>query len=280
MGRCKRVGTIALLEATLHLDSVSGSSLGLKLKSLGAEADDLGILLQAVKPRGPVAANADVIREPSDVRQLTVLLSGTTCSYRRNYDGGRSILSFQHAGDFCDLHRYILPDHDHEIGVQALTDCTVAVIHYRDMERLLSRPTLAFAFWRGSMLEAAVYRQRLTKTNRGTALERVAHLLCEQLARREVVGIHTPRLPFSQIDVADAAGLSAVHVNRTIQSLRSLGVLSKASHIEVIDREWLEQLAKFDGLYLSPLQSFRPSSGSAGLARLNPRSLSARVPVA
>jgi len=236
MGRCKRVGTIALLEATLHLDSVSGSSLGLKLKSLGAEADDLGILLQAVKPRGPVAANAEVIREPSDVRQLTVLLSGTTCSYRRNYDGGRSILSFQHAGDFC-------------------------------------------AFWRGSMLEAAVYRQRLTKTNRGTALERVAHLLCEQLARREVVGIHTPRLPFSQIDVADAAGLSVVHVNRTIQNLRSLGVLSKASHIEVIDRERLEQLAKFDGLYLSPLQSF-PSLGSAGLARLNPRSLSARVPVA
>lgn len=209
-----------------------------------------------------------------------MLLSGTTCSYKSKHDGGRSILSFQHAGDFCDLHRYILPDHDHEIGVQALTDCTVAVIPYRDMERLLSRPTLAFAFWRASMLEAAVYRERLTSTGRGTALERVAHLLCEQLARREAVGIHTPRLPFSQIDVADAAGLSVVHVNRTIQTLRSLGVLSKASHIEVIDRERLEQLAKFDGLYLSPPQFCRSPLGSAALARVNPRSLSARVPVA
>ena len=106
----------------------------------------------------------------------------------------------------------------------------------------------------------------------------MAHLLCEQLARREAAGIHTPRLPFSQIDVADAAGLSVVHVNRTIQGLRSLGDLFKASHIEVIDRERLEQLAKFDGLYLSPLQSFRPSLGSAALARINPRSLSARRP--
>jgi hypothetical protein len=136
------------------------------------------------------------------------------------------------------------------------------------MERLLPRPTLAFAFWRASMLEAAVYRERLSSTGRGTAFERVAHLLCEQLARREAVGIHTPRLPFSQIDVADAAGLSVVHVNRTIQTLRSLGVLSKASHIEVIDRERLEQLAKFDGLYLSPAQFCRSPLGSAALARL------------
>src|SRR5690348_18280562 len=148
----------------------SGSPLDLKLKSLGAEAEDLDALLQAVKRRVSFAAQDNVIRESDAGGQVRILLSGTTCSYRRNYDGGRSILSFQHAGDFCDLHRYILPDHDHEIGVQALTDCTVAVIHYRDMERLLSRPTLAFAFWRGSMLEAAVYRQRLTKTNRGTAL--------------------------------------------------------------------------------------------------------------
>jgi CRP-like cAMP-binding protein len=224
----------------------------LKLKSLGAQADDLDILLQAVKRRILVAANADVIREPGGARQLTVLLSGTTCSYKRKNDGGRSILSFQHAGDFCDLYRYVLPDLDHEIGVQALTDCTIAVIDYRDMDGLLARPTLAFALWRASILETAVYRERLSSTGRGTALERVAHLLCEQLARREAVGIHGPRLPFSQIDVADAAGLSVVHVNRTIQTLRSLGVLSKGNHIEVIDRERLEQLAKFDGLYLIP----------------------------
>jgi hypothetical protein len=102
------------------------------------------------------------------------------------------------------------------------------------------------------MLETAVYRERVTHTGRGTALERVAHLLCEQLVRREAVGIHAPQLPFSQIDVADAAGLSVVHVNRTIQTLRGLNVLSRGNHaIEVVDRNQLEKIAGFDGRYLS-----------------------------
>lgn len=254
------------------------SSLGLKLKSLGAQADDLDILLRAVKRQVLVEANSHLIQEPGDVRQLTLLLSGATCSYKSKSDGGRIILSFQHAGDFCDLHRYVLPDLEHEVAVQALTDCTIASIDYRDMDGLLSRPTLAFALWRASILEAAAYRERLSSTGRGTALERVAHLLCEQLARREAVGIHAPRLPFSQIDIADAVGLSAVHVNRTIQTLRSLKVLAKGNHIEVIDRERLERLAEFDGLYLTPSESCHSPVVSAAVALANPRSLSAKAP--
>jgi CRP-like cAMP-binding protein len=157
----------------------SGSPLDLKLKSLGAEAEDLDALLQAVKRRVSFAAQDNVIRESDAGGQVRILLSGTTCSYKRQEDGGRSILSFQHAGDFCDLHRYVLPDLEPAMGVQALTDCTVGVIDYRDVDRLLSRPTLASAFWRASMLEAAAYRERFSSIGRGTALERVAHLLCE-----------------------------------------------------------------------------------------------------
>ena len=229
----------------------SGSPLGLKLKSLGARAEDLNVLFQAVKRHVRVAAHDDVIREADAGGQLMVLLSGVTCSYRRKEDGARSILSFQHPGDFCDLHRYVLPNLEPAMGVQALTECTVGVVDYRDMDELLLHPTLASAFWRASMLEAAVYRQRLSTTGRGTALERVAHLLSEQLVRREAVGIVAPQLPLSQIDIADASGLSSVHVNRTIQTLRSLNVLSKAKYaIEVVDREQLEKIAEFDSSYL------------------------------
>jgi CRP-like cAMP-binding protein len=236
----------------LFADCWSGSSLGLKLKGLGAQADDVDIFLRAVKRRVSVPAHDNVIGEADTAAQVRVLLAGTTCSYKRKEDGTRSILSFQHPGDFCDLHRYIVPDVNSVIGVQALTDCTVAVIGYRDLDKLLSRPTLASALWRASMLEALIYRERLSSMGGGTALERVAQLLCEQLARREAVGIHSPQLPFSQIDVADAAGLSIVHVNRTIQTLRGLNVLSKASRaIEVVDRKQLAKIAEFDGRYLS-----------------------------
>jgi CRP-like cAMP-binding protein len=235
------------------LDSGWGtdSPFGLRLKSLGVQTEDLDILLQAARRRVGVPAHGNIVRESDTDAQVKVLLAGTTCAYKRHEDGGRSILSFQHPGDFCNLHRYVLPDLERAIGVQALTECTVAIIDHRDMDGLLSRPALASAFWRASMLEAAVYRARLSSGGRGTALQRVAHLLCEQLARRAAVGINGSRLPFSQIDIADAAGLSAVHVNRTIQTLRSLNVLSKTRHdIEVVDREQLQQIAAFDGAYL------------------------------
>jgi hypothetical protein len=59
-------------------------------------------------------------------------------------------------------------------------------------------------------------------------------------------------VPITQVDVADAAALSIVHVNRTIQTLRSLNVLSKTSHaIEVVDRKQLARIARFDGRYLN-----------------------------
>ena len=207
-------------------------SLALKLTGLGMDADDLETALQVVKHHVRVAAGADVIRVGDSVGRSTILLAGMACSYKRNEDGDRSILSFHHPGDFCDLHQYALPERDRSVGIQALTDAVITVIDYRDIDRLLTRPKLALAFWRATMLEAAIYRERLTKASRGTALERVAHLLCEQLARREAVGISGSRLPLSQIDVADAAGLSVVHVNRTIQTLRSLNVLSKANHLQ------------------------------------------------
>lgn len=226
------------------------SPLDLKLRTLGVQADDSNVFLEAAKRRLHVAAHESIIREADTAEQVRILLAGTACAYKTNEDGARSILSFHHAGDFCDLHRYVLSDL--ELGIQALTDCTVAIIDYQNLDELLSRPAIASAFWRASMLEMARYRERLSSTGRSTALERVAHLLCEQLARREAVGIHSPRLPFSQIDIADAAGLSVVHVNRTVQTLRMLNVLSRANrYIEVMDRKHLAKIGKFDGRYLN-----------------------------
>jgi hypothetical protein len=54
------------------------------------------------------------------------------------------------------------------------------------------------------------------------------------------------------MDLADAAGLSIVHVNRTFQDLRKLNILSKEGRtIKVVDRERLVGLAGFDGNYLN-----------------------------
>jgi CRP-like cAMP-binding protein len=107
-------------------------------------------------------------------------------------------------------------------------------------------PVLGQALWRAAMIEASIFRQRLVMA-RWPALQRVAHLLCEQLFRR---GPQNPVIPLSQIDVADTVGLSVVHTNRIFQELRQLGVLSKRRLIEVVNTERLQELAAFDGRYL------------------------------
>jgi hypothetical protein len=161
--------------------------------------------------------------------------------------------AFSCSGDFCDLYRYVLPEEDRAIAVQALTDCSIATIAYADIEQLLvQRPRVGLALWRATMLDAGILRERLLNAQRGSALQRVANLLCEQLARLEAIGIASPIVPITQVDIANAAALSIVHVNRTVQTLRSLNVLSKTSHtIEVADQKQLARIAGFDGRYLN-----------------------------
>jgi CRP-like cAMP-binding protein len=102
------------------------------------------------------------------------------------------------------------------------------------------------------MLEASILRQRLAIVSQRPALERVSHLLCEQLHRRRAIGIDSGVVPLTQIDLADAAGLSVVHTNRVLQDLRKLGVISANSRtIEVVNCERLAEIAKFDNRYLT-----------------------------
>jgi CRP-like cAMP-binding protein len=214
--------------------------------------DELDALVQFLRHQPRVSAGADISHAEQSKGSSTLLLSGVACLYKRLEDGTRQIYSFQYPGDFCDLYRYLLPHREDSIGVQALTDCSIATIGYSEIEQLLARwPRLSLAFCRATMLEASILRQWLLNARRGSGVQRVANLLCEQLVRREAIGIRSPILPVTQIDVADAAALSIAHVNRTIQTLRNLKVLSKASHaIEVVDRKQLATIAGFDGRYL------------------------------
>jgi CRP-like cAMP-binding protein len=214
---------------------------------------ELNALVQFLKHKPRVLAGVDIIGTARSSGHSTLLLAGIACSYKRLPDGTRQIYSFQYPGDFCDLYRYVLPERDEAIAVQALTECLVAIIDYADIERLLTQhPGLALVLWRTTMLEAAILRERLSNARRSSALQKVANLLCEQLARREAIGIASSVVPITQVDVADAAALSIVHVNRTVQMLRSMNVLSKARQaIEVVDRKALARIAGFDGHYLN-----------------------------
>jgi CRP-like cAMP-binding protein len=136
--------------------------------------------------------------------------------------------------------------------VAALTDCLVGVVPHEGFEQIIERhPQISLAFWRNTVLEARIFEDRILNGTQRPAVERIAKLLCEQIHRLEAVGVVSDVLPLTQIDLADAAGLSVVHVNRTIQDLRDLGALSKHSHgIRVKNKDRLVQIAKCDASYL------------------------------
>jgi len=228
-----------------------------KLRSLGLDdEDDQQAFLGLIKGKRSVGPGESVSDAAGLSRHLTVLLSGAACLYGKLKDGGRQIYTFYYPSDFCDLHRHVFPEPDQTVAVAALTDCSTGVVYYDDIDRLIAQhPNLALAVWRATMREASIIRERQLNVSRRSALPRVASLLCEQVVRLETIGSNGAVIPLTQMDLADGTGLTVPDIDRVLQDLRKLGVLSDQDfNIEVVNKERLVDIAKFDGRYLNAVE--------------------------
>jgi CRP-like cAMP-binding protein len=136
---------------------------------------------------------------------------------------------------------------------------------------LMVSPGLTNALWRETLIHAAIYREWVENIGSREALSRVAHLICELAARLEVVGLlddDTFRFPCTQQDLADACGLSTVHINRTLQELRRKGLIEWRSHtVSLLKRKDLEAVGDFSSDYLHALRVPTPlTRGSTGIS--------------
>ena len=174
-----------------------------------------------------VPRRQDIISDGDSPEHLHLLVDGWATRYKILKDGARRITAFMMPGDFCDLHATILCAMDH--GIMAITDCKVAYVANEDIDRITrSSATLARAFWRATLVDEAVLRQWLVNSGRRVAVEAIAHLLCELHLRAQLVGLESRdrfNLPLTQEDLADATGLTTVHVNRMLQELRKQGLI-------------------------------------------------------
>lgn len=168
-----------------------------------------------------------LIAEGDPLDSVRVLLSGWLCRHKTLEDGRRQIVNFILPGETCDAHAYLLFAIDHSIST--VTAVTYAEIPRERFETLLaSDRTLAEAFMCETLLNNAIQREWAVNLGRRVALERVAPLFCEIYERLRPVGLvdgHSCALPVTQMDLADATGLSVVHLNRTIQELRNSGLI-------------------------------------------------------
>lgn len=195
----------------------------------------------------------DILRDGDRPGHCAMVVEGWVCRLKLLPGGGRQIIAFHIAGDMPDLQSLHLGVMDH--GICAVTPCTVALISHETLREQIARlPALGAVLWRESMIDAAMFRAWVTAMGRRSAYGRTAHLFCELYLRQRAVGLAEAdvcAMPLRQTDLADAMGLTSVHVTRTIGALRREGLIGlQARALTIHDWDGLCEAAEFDPSYL------------------------------
>lgn len=207
---------------------------------------------------GPVRLHRpheDLVREGESITHVSLLLSGFAYGCRVLPDGRRQIIKYLIPGDLCDPRGLLMPTAGHTVST--LTAANVALFGREALLELVARhQRLARALCWLAVQEEMIALEWLVTIGQRTALERLAHLLCEIFARMQTVGLTDGvrcELPLTQVELADTLALSTVHVNRTLQELRRQGLVSLSSGmLEIHDLGALQSLAMFAADYLHP----------------------------
>ena len=208
-------------------------------------------------------SHEDLICEGEPIEGTTLLQSGFACRYKTTPDGRRQIIGYFLPGDVCTGRCYFLRRMDHTVST--LAPCSIALVPHEILHALQERhPRLARAFSWSSLVEESIANEWLLNVGQRTALERIAHLLCELLFRLRAVGLaaaDTYELPLTQAELADTVALSTVHVNRTLKELRRQQLITlNGKHLTIEDVAALQNVAMFDPTYLH-LEGERSHSG-------------------
>lgn len=226
-----------------------------KLKALHTLSEqEEAAMIAAISRTREVRRGDDIIPDGSEPKHSTVIVEGTACRYKQFDDGRRQILSFQYPGDITDLYSYVLKKLDH--GVGALTNCKVSHIPHESIQALCATyPNLAYALWRDTLVDTSKLHASIASLGVRSSKERLAHFLAEQHLRMAAVGLIELGKPahfgITQSDLADATGLSLVHVNKTLRKLKDDGLVNwTRNQLVVLDWEGLKKAAMFDASYL------------------------------
>ena len=219
---------------------------------LPLSAEDKAILGKLELTRRVCPAHTDIAREGDDRDRTFLVRRGWTALYRILPNGERQIIDFPVFGDLISLDgaRYGV-----QPSLMAITDAIVYEINTISLVTAAAHSRrLADLLLAESGRQRAILVEHLFNVGRRTALSRVAHLLLEIGARLNMVGLAGPdgyECPLTQYDLADALGLTAIHVNRMLRELRRADLLHfHKSNVGLLDRKALSSLAGFEPSYL------------------------------
>jgi CRP-like cAMP-binding protein len=198
-------------------------------------------------------AGGHIIRDGDRPESCALLLTGFAYRYKLTGDGGRQIISIHMASEFVDLQHSFLGVAD--TSVQTLTEADVAFIPGGAIEALaLSNAAVGRALWIDTLIDASIFREWVVNVGRRDSRARIAHILCEFSLRLEAAGLarnHRYELPMTQEQLADAVGLTSVHVNRVLRQLGEERLISRdRRHIVIENWARLRDAGDFNERYL------------------------------
>jgi CRP-like cAMP-binding protein len=203
-----------------------------------------------------------IAREGDRPPGVTLILTGLAIRHKVTVEGTRQIMSVHIPGDFVDLEGALLKVADH--NVQALTRCEIAIVPREAIIKLTDEhPRVGRAMWVDTLIDGSIYREWIVNVGRRSARSAMAHLLCEFAQRLEAAGLaeeYAYELPMSQEQLADALGITPVHVNRTLRELDREGLIERERRfIRIPDWEMLRRIGGFNELYLHLDQAGPPA---------------------
>ena len=195
-----------------------------------------------------------IVRERDVAQHSCLMLSGYSIRSKVTSTGARQIVAIHMRGEAVDLQNSMLKVADH--SVQMLTAGKVALIPREEIIRLtLERPKVAQAMWIDTLVDGSIFREWIMNVGRRNARTRLAHLMCEFALRLKLAGLghdNDYELPMTQEQLADATGMTSVHVNRSLKLLEAEGLIERSNPRAIHIGDWrkLAEAGDFDSNYL------------------------------
>lgn len=220
---------------------------------VGLDPQELKALAALQRPPRILPAGTELVYEGQTGHAAYVLAQGWVSSFKSLRDGSRQIVDFQIPGDFIGVRNVLLRTSEHSF--EAITEVSLSEVSIADLlAAFAAAPRLATAVLWTLSCEQAMVVEHLVDVGRRSALVRTAHFLLELGARLRLVGQATRdgyACPLTQYLLADALGLSAIHLNRVLRQLREMGLMTFRDGTVRFDHlERLVELAEFDMSYL------------------------------
>jgi CRP-like cAMP-binding protein len=216
--------------------------------------EDVPLLQSLSHARRELAPGEDIVRQGDSPKVAALVVMGMVARYHTRPAGLRQYISFHIAGDMPDSQSLFLDQMDHSvcaIGAGAV----VSLFPHQEILRMFeTRPSVGYAFWRETLIDAAIFREAITNNSSRPVRARIAHFMCEQFYRARAAGLGTEnscRLSLSQMQLGETLGISVVTANRALQALRRTGAMEfRDGTLTVKNWEKLTSLGEFDPRYL------------------------------